>query len=360
MATEQNCYNNAGMPDYCLPTNYNAHAMDKLFRNLGNGRFVDVTEQTGLNLAFGNGLGVVFNDFDGDGWIDIFVANDMMMNQLWISRKGEGFVEESLLRGCALDEHGRPKAGMGVSSEDLDNDGDTDLLVVNFLGQTDSYYRNDNGYFTDQTGRIGLSAVSRFYTRFGQGFVDFNNDGRFDLYEANGRAVIHLESPVDDLFADYNCLFVQGEDGRFKEVKPQGGVDGVLLHTSRGVAFGDLDNDGGIDAVVANKDGPTYLLMNQAPDRGNFARFRVVDDKGRDDLGARVVAEVGEVTLTRFVRSAYSYCSSSDSRVHFGLGAATGLADVTVTWSDGTTERFGDFQSDGTDIVLRRGAGERV
>lgn len=356
---EQDCYNNAGMLDYCLPTNYNAPAMDRLFRNLGKGSFRDVTEQVGLNLAFGNGLGVVINDFDSNGWPDIFVANDTMMNQLWMNQDGKSFVDESLLRGCALDEHGQTKAGMGVSSEDLDNDGDTDLLVVNLEGQTDSYYRNDEGRFTDQTGRVGLGSASRFHTRFGIGFIDFNNDGRLDLYQANGRVIKNPESTVADTFAEANALFTQGEDGRFQQVMPKGGVAETQLHTSRGAAFGDVDNDGGIDAVVVNRDGPAYLLLNRAPDRGQFVRFRVVDPSGRDELHARVTAEVGGQTLHRFARAAFSYCAANDPRVHFGLGENSKAVGVTVTWIDGSAERFGDFEA-GTTTELRRGGGEAL
>ncbi len=353
---EQDCYNNAGMLDYCLPTNYNAPAMDKLFRNEGGGRFRDVSEAVGLQLAFGNGLGVVANDFDGDGWIDVFVANDTMRNELWMNRGGTEFRNESLLRGCALDEHGQTKAGMGVTSEDIDDDGDTDLLVVNLKGQTDSYYRNDGGIFVDQTGRVGLGTGSRFHTRFGVGFVDFDNDGLFDLFEANGRVIRNVEAGGADPFAEENILFRLGGDGRFVEVAPQGGVAPPLVETSRAAAFGDVDGDGGVDVLVVNKDAPAHLLMNRVPGRGNHAFFRLVGPNGGDQLGARLTARVGDATKTRFARAGYSYCAGNDPRVHLGLGAERIARDVRVTWVDGTVESFGDLAA-GAVHSLRKGAG---
>ncbi len=183
-ANEQDCYNTAWQPDYCLPNNYKAPASDVLYRNDGDGGFTDVTAEARLDTAFGNGLGVVCADYDGDGAVDIFVANDSMLNQLWMNRKDGTFADESLLRGCALDEHGMPKAGMGVAAADHDDDGDPDLLVVNLATQTDSFFRNDAGFFTDRTGEVGLGAISRRYTRFGTGLIDFDNDGRLDLYHA--------------------------------------------------------------------------------------------------------------------------------------------------------------------------------
>ncbi|HXV75911.1 MAG TPA: VCBS repeat-containing protein, partial [Candidatus Polarisedimenticolaceae bacterium] len=155
---EQRCYNAAGVRDYCLPTNYHAPAMDRLYRNRGDGTFEDVSIDVGLQTAFGNGLGVVSSDFDGDMRPDIFVANDMMMNQLWMNRGGR-FVDEALLRGNAVDEHGSPKAGMGVMAIDINDDGNEDLLVGNLQGQTDSFFINRGGTFSDATGSVGLGSA---------------------------------------------------------------------------------------------------------------------------------------------------------------------------------------------------------
>ena len=353
---EQDCYNPSGLLDYCLPTNYHAPAVDRLFRNEGDGTFRDVTAEAGFQTSFGNGLGVVADDFDGDSRIDIFVANDTMMNQLWINRGDGTFADESLLRGCALDEHGMAKAGMGVEASDLDDDGDIDLLVVNLQGQTDSYFRNDGGFFSDQTGAIGLGSASRSFTRFGVGFADFDNDGRLDLYQANGRVVQSPEPAAADPYAEPNLLFRGTHAGRMELVEPRGGTIEPLAYTSRAAAFGDVDGDGGIDVLIVNRDGPAQLLRNVVPNRGNWVALRVVERSGRDALGARVSFDLNGRRITRTVRSAYSYAAASDPRVHVGLGEAATLGEVDVTWVDGSRETFAGVAA-GATVELRRGSG---
>jgi len=358
-STEQECYHKTGLPDYCLPTNYNAPATDRLYRNDGDARFTDVTAEAGIDRAFGNGLGVVVSNFDGNGRPDVFVANDTMMNQLWIHHGDEGFRDEALLRGCALDEHGVAKAGMGVEARDLDDDGDSDLLVVNLEGQTDSYFRNTDGFFDDRTGAIGLAGAPRSYTRFGIGLADFDNDGRLDLYEANGSVIFDAAAATGDPYAQPNLLLRGTPGGRFEPVEPLGGTATPLVHTSRGVAFGDVDGDGGVDAVVVNRDGPAYLLRNVHPRRGHWVGFRVLDANGADALGATVRLRAGDRTVVRDVRAAYGYCASHDPRVHVGLGPAAEVADVTVTWPDGRREGFGSFEA-GSWVELRRGRGSAL
>lgn len=354
---EQDCYNNSGLTDYCLPTNYGAPAMDRLFRNEGDGSFADVSVEAGLESAFGNGLGVVCGDFDGDGRIDIFVANDTMMNQLWLNQGDGRFVDESLLRGCALDEHGMAKAGMGVAAGDIDADGDLDLLVVNLEGQTDSFFRNEGGFLVDNTGDVGLATSSRRFTRFSIGLIDFDNDGALDLYQANGRVVKSSEPINEDTFAEPNAVYRGDGTGRLTEISPRGGTAELLVATSRAAAFGDVDDDGGVDILVVNRDAPAYLLRNVVPDRGRWVRFRVLDERGRDALGATLHATVGSRRENHDVRSAFGYGASSDPRIHLGLGSADRAEDVVVRWPDGRTESFGDFEPDRT-FVLRQGSGK--
>ena len=219
---EQTCYNSSGLNDYCLPTNYLAPGTDAFYRNEGNGRFADVTEAAGFYAAFGNGLGVTTGDFDRNGFQDLFVANDTMVNQLWLNQDGTRFVDESLLRGCAMDEHGTAKAGMGVAVADIDDNSDDDILVANMRGQTDSVFRNENGIFRDATGDVGLGQTSRWYTRFGIGLVDFDNDGYLDLFEANGRVEANAEPETDDVYAEPNALFRGLPGGRFEHILLQG------------------------------------------------------------------------------------------------------------------------------------------
>ncbi|HAK53470.1 MAG TPA: hypothetical protein DCM54_16445, partial [Gammaproteobacteria bacterium] len=283
---EQDCYGKAFFITYCGPTVYEAPAMDRLYRNNGDGTFTDITKDAGMNVAFGNGLGTVGADFNRDGLIDIFVANDTLVNQLWINQGDLTFTEECLLWSCAMDSNGIAKAGMGVASADVDDDADPDLLVVNLVRQSDSFFRNEGDYFFDATGRVGIGPISMRYTRFGVTLADFDNDGRLDLYEVNGK--VEMQEPAEgDGFAEPNTLLkgsISSEGVRFDEVKPQGGVSPALIHTSRGLAVGDVDDDGGLDVVVTNRDAAPYLLMNTA-ERGNFVRFRVLAGS-RDAYGA--------------------------------------------------------------------------
>ena len=250
---EMNCYSGSVLT-YCPPENYNAPARDRLYRNNGDGTFTDVSAASGIRRAFGNGFGVVGADFNQDGLTDLFIANDQMVDQLWLNRGGLKFDEVAALWGCAVDEHGMAKAGMGVAAADVDQDGDTDVLVTNITGQTDSFFRNEGMFFTDATGEIGLALTGR-YTRWGVVLADFDNDGLLDLYEANG--MVGTEALTKGLdFDEPNVLFRGSAVGRFEEVAPQGGVVPPLEHTSRGVAIGDVDDDGGLDLLVANRDGP--------------------------------------------------------------------------------------------------------
>ena len=351
---ELECYM-AGVPTYCPPQNYKSPAPDLLFRNNGDGTFTDVSRDAGLQLAFGNGFGVVGADYNQDGRTDVFVANDMTVNQLWLNQGGLTFAESAMDWGCGVDQAGEAKAGMGVTAADLDDDSDVDVLVVNLEGQTDSLFRNAGGWFEDATAEFGLNLTSRRFTRFGVVLADLDNDSRLDLYQANG-AVAHRFLAQDDPFAEPNTLYRGTESGRFELVTPDGGIAGAPRHTSRGLAVGDLDNDGGMDLLVVNRDAAPYLLLNRAPHRGNWIRFRVLTEHDRDAHAATVSATVGTRRLHRDVQPAASYLSSNDPRVHFGLGEATGVTDVTVSWPGGSRESFGDFAA-GRDIELRKGEG---
>jgi len=327
---------------------------DRLYRNEGGRRFLDVSAEAGILARRANGLGVVAGDFDQDHRIDVFVANDQMENHLWHNQGDGTFVDVARAAGCAVDQHGVTKAGMGVAAEDVDDDDDLDLLVVNLRAQSDSFYRNQRTHFEDDTAAIGLGSASRPFTRFGVGWVDFDNDGGLDVYEANGRVALVSErgTRAEDPYAEPNVLLASGPDGKLREVVPQGGVAEPLVHTSRGAAFGDVDGDGGVDAVVVNRDADVYVLRNCMPRRGHWIRFEVLDRDGRDALGAELRIELGQRTLRRDVRSAYGYCSANDPRVHVGLGATTRVERVRVRWPEGNEETFGPFEVD-REVVLR-------
>lgn len=346
---------------YCGP-NADDATPDRLYQNNGDGTFTDVSTTSGLNAAFGNGLGIAGADFNDDGRIDVFVANDGMANQLWLNDTGSDgvlrFTDEALLWGCAMDDHGFAKAGMGVAAADFDDDGATDILVVNLERQTDSFYRNAGTHFVDETSRIGLGVSSRRFTRFGVALADFDNDGDLDMYQGNGRIDHSPEFQGDDPFAEPNVLYRRAGE-RFEVVAPEGGTAGLLVHTSRGVAMGDVDDDGGVDLVVVNRDAPAYLLMNRVGQSANWVRFRIVNPYGGDAIGATVRASIGGVRQRRTVRPATSYLASHDPRVHFGLGGASRVSGVEVQWPSGETEAFGDFPA-GATVVLRYGSGRAL
>lgn len=351
---ELDCFG-SGVLTYCPPINYQAPAIDRLYRNNGDGTFSDITRQSGINRAFGNGFGVVGADYDHNGYLDIFVANDLMVNQLWMNQGNLQFVDESMTRGSGVDGYGVAKAGMGVASADPDQDGDFDILVVNLTGESDSFFRNEGTHFTDSTSEIGLSSSSRRYTRFGVVMADFDNDGWLDLYEANG-GVSPVELGAEDVYAEPNTLFRGLPDGRFEEVSPQGGTLESLLHTSRGVGVGDLDNDGGLDLVVVNRDARAYVLMNRHSNRGNWIAFSLLTEHGSDAIGAVVSLVRDGRRIYGSVQPEGSYLSANDPRVHFGLGDSMKVEDVRVMWPTGEIEAFGEFAV-GNFVVLNRGSG---
>ncbi|MEM1448666.1 MAG: CRTAC1 family protein [Planctomycetota bacterium] len=326
---------------YCSPKSYKAPAPDAYFENLGDGTFTDASEQVGLREAFGNGLGVLCADFDGDGRPEIFVANDGTPNQLWDPQPDGTFRETALRTGCAVDDQGRAKAGMGVAAADIDADGDEDLLVVNLTGEDDSFYRNDGGQFVDRTPAMGLALVSRRTTRFGVALRDFDHDGLLDLFHANGRVTQPAVAPGPDAFAEENTVLRGLANGRFEEVLPRGGVRPPLVATSRAAAFGDVDGDGDVDVLICNKDGRAHLLRNVAASSvGRGERWAALDLRlasGAAALGASVDVTIGGRTTHHEVRATESYCSASSTVLHLGLGEVEAIDAVQVRWPDGTT-----------------------
>ena len=344
---EKTCRNSRGGIEYCHPASYEAPTHDLLYRNDG-GVFVDISESSGISTELGNGLGAVAADLDADGRLDLFVANDKNPDRLWLNRGDGTFVESAFRMGCDRDMTGIAKAGMGVSVEDVDDDGDLDVIVCNLGTETDSFYLNEGGRFVDSTNRAGIGGPSRRYTRFGLGFVDFDNDGRLDYFAANGAVSADLEVAAGvDPYAEPN-LVLKGRADRlgFTEVDPPGGVRGLEPRTSRGAIFGDFDDDGGMDVVVVNRDAPARLLRNVVPACGHWLLLDVRNDAGAPALAARVVADLGDRRLTRIVRTDSSYLAARDPRVHLGLGDVATVPSIEVTWPDGRTVRLDAVASD--------------
>ena len=355
--TEIACKSPFAEHDYCAPNNYNAPAQCVLYLNMGDGHFRDVSAQAGLATAFGNGMGLAFADFDGDGRIDIYVSNDSMPNQLWMNRGGAKFVDEALRRGCAVNRHGAAQASMGTVVADFDQDGDPDLFITNLRGESTVLYDNDGkGNLRDVSARTGMAPCSQPFTGFGDGAYDFDLDGVLDIFVVNGRVGIMKPQYSDtEPYVEPKQLF-RGIDGkRFEEV-PHGGTATDLLGASRGAAFADYDDDGAIDVAVNENNGPLRLLHNIAPRKGHWIELDVRNRVGAPALQAHVSLQAGARTLFRDVHVCSSFASADDPRVHFGLGACAAPGPVKVRWPDGTSETFGPLPADHIHI-LRQGTG---
>ena len=346
-AIERECFSRGGLRGYCSPGVYERPQRDTLYRNDGDGRFTDVSAEAGIDRSVRTGLGVALADFDEDGDTDIYVANDQMANILWINRGDGTFVDEALLRGCAVNEDGRPEAGMGVDAEDFDDDGDVDLFMVHLDGETNTFYRNlGAGFFEDATMELGLGAVSQASTGFGTSLFDYDCDGRYDIFIANGRVRLG-DSMREGDYAERNQLLRGMADGTFEDVSGLAGPDLALAEVSRGAAFGDFDNDGDVDIVVSNNHGPARLLRNQACVGRHWLTVELrCSDRDMHCIGARVTLSTAGRARSRRVQPAYSYGSSNDPRVHFGLGDADTVDVLTVEWPDGRIERRENVAAD--------------
>ena len=356
------CTDEAGRRDYCGPQIFTSNP-DVIYRNNGNGTFTDVSDAAGISRISSKGLGVVSADFNDDGYPDIYVANDGEPNYLWINQGDGTFEEEALILGAAVNMLGRAEAGMGIGMNDLDNDGDWDLFVTHLRGESNTLYRNVGGRaFQDDASASRLGGISIPFTGFGTGFLDFDNDGDLDLAVVNGRVTrgpLLDESTLGDYWAPYaepNLLFENEGAGLFRDVSES--VPALSEHpeNSRGLALGDVDNDGDVDLLVTTGGGRARLLRNDTRG-GHWLLVRAFDPAlRRDAFGSRVSVTAGDRQYHRIVTPGYSFLSTSDPRVHFGLGNASGLVEVVVRWPDDTRESFGGIEIDRI-VTLEKGSG---
>lgn len=345
-----NCYAATTARDYCTPRVFRAPG-NRLLHNKGNGVFEDATVSAGVGKEFGHGLGIVTADFNGDDWIDIYVANDGDQNQLWINQKNGTFVNDALLAGAAVNRNGQTEAGMGVDAGDFDGNGTDDIFVTHLMDETNTLYVNlGQALFEDRTREAGLGMPGRRFTGFGTFFFDYDNDGWLDLFVANGAVQLlpELMRSKDPFpLGQPDQLFRNTGKGSFVEVVNELGPEFQLLETGRGAAFGDVDNDGDTDVLVVNNNGPVRLFLNEVGNRNHWLGLRLVGKNGRDTLGAHVEIVIAkDRVLRRRVRTDGSYLSANDPRVLVGLGVATRVQAVRVRWPDGTMEEFKDVAVD--------------
>jgi hypothetical protein len=336
------CYAATTAKDYCTPRVFRAPG-NRLFHNKGNGIFEDVTVAAGVQKEFGHGLGIVTADFNNDGWPDIYVANDGDQNQLWTNQKNGTFVNDALLAGCAVNRNGQTEAGMGVDVGDFDGNGTDDIFITHLMDETNTLYVNlGQALFEDRTREAGLGMPGRRFTGFGTFFFDYDNDGWLDLFVANGAVQLLPQKNAFPL-GQPDQIFRNTGKGSFVEVVDE---EFSLLEVGRGAAFGDVDNDGDTDFVVANNNGPARLYLNQVGNRNHWLGLRVVGKSGRDMLGAVVEVVTDNRVLRRRVRTDGSYLSGNDPRVLVGLGSAIRVKAVRVRWPGGAVEEWKDVLVD--------------
>lgn len=365
VAGNKQCLAPTGESDYCAPAAYRP-VPDRLFRNDGKGRFSDVSSTSGIAAVAGPALGVAAADFDGDGWTDIYVANDGAANHLWMNRRDGTFEESGLLAGAAYAADGMARAGMGLAVEDIDRDGDFDILVTNLTRQGSTLYRNDGkGLFDDATIDFRLAQPTYLSTGFGVTWFDYDLDGWLDLFTANG-AVTRLpgQRGMAYPFQQRNQLFHHEAEGKarvFREVTNEAGPALARAEVGRGVATGDIDNDGDADLLVTNNNGPVRLLVNQSNGPGGKAgknHWLGLELTGAQPLGARVAVRLpGNQVRWQRVHTDGSYLSAGDPRVVIGLGGLDRIEAVGVIWPDGRKEWWSGLAIDRLHR-LKSGAGQ--
>jgi hypothetical protein len=327
---------------YCTPESYKGTS-SKLYRNLGSGKFEDVTQKAGLGDATSKSLGVAVFDYNGDGWPDLFVSNDTQPSKLYRNNKNGTFTEEGMQAGVAYGEDGVARGAMGVDADDYDHSGKPDLLVGNFANQMLGLYHNEGkGFFVDEAPSSTVGRASLLSLTFGAFFFDYDLDGWDDIFAANG----HIEPDINRIqpkvqYREAPLLFRNQGSGRFENVSSQLGTDFQRPVVARGAAYADYDHDGDLDILINTNDGPAVLLTNEGGSRNNWLTVRLIGTKcSRSALGAivRVTSALGKQWKT--VHSGSSYCSQSDLPLTFGFGHDKTISSLEVDWPSGTRQQF--------------------
>jgi hypothetical protein len=343
-----------GFPVVCGPMGLPPETMS-LYHNNGKGSFKDVSAESGIEASKAAGLSVLTGDFDNDGWLDIFVTGDSTASLHFLNRRNGTFVEVGGFSGIAYNDDGQEQSGMGTSAGDYDRDGLLDIFKTNFTDDIPNLYRNvKKGNFAEVTARAGLAVHTEFVS-WGCGFLDFDNDGWKDIFIANGHVYPDIDRRgVGQSFKQQRLLYWNRRDNEFFDISPQAGPGIAARHSSRGIAFGDLDNDGNLEIVVVNMHESPSLLKNFG-ESGNSILVQALTAFGRDAVGARLTVTAGGASQIDEVRSGGYYVSHGDFRVHFGLGSET-EADLEVRWPDGRTESVGQVPVNHW-VVVQQGKG---
>jgi len=330
---------------YCHPKNFPG-VTGRLYRNLGNGRFQDVSKESGVASLEGKGLGVVAADFNEDGWMDLYLANDTTRNVLLKNNGNGSFTEMTLLSGTGYNSEGDAEAGMGTDAADYNGDGKMDLVVTNYDLESNALYRNEgNWLFSDDRWLAGIARADHSFLGFGTGFLDFDNDGDNDLLVANGHVLDNADRVLDEIRYSQPVQLFENQQGRFTENGPFQRFASLTPRVGRGMCFGDIDNDGDVDVLISNSGQAATLLRNEAKS-GNWLLLKLVGTRSnRDAIGARVTVVTENGSQTSQVRGGRSYLSASDQRVHFGLGSSTSVKLLKVTWPSGTEQTFENLKS---------------
>lgn len=350
------CKDTIGL-EYCTPEVYES-ASHYLFHNDGN-RFTDVSDKAGIRNAKGRGLSVAFIDYDNDGKQDIFVANDLTPNMLWHNNGNGTFTNVAAKVGCAYDNEGKTMAGMGIGIADYDHSGYESLFVGNFSDLPNMLFKNVGGLFQDSSAAAGVATPHLKYLTFGTEFMDYDADGWPDLFVVNGHVQTHADQKYDGItYKERKQLFHNEGNGAFREITDAGALGDLSVPTvGRGLAIGDYDNDGRLDALVANQNGPTELFHNQDHSPNHWIEFLTIGTRSnREGRHTRFTLTAGSVKQTATVRAGSSYLSCSDRRVYFGLGTAKTADRIEIHWPSGTRETLTNVAAD-TGYLLTEGKG---
>ncbi len=327
---------------YCDPRKYTS-VPHRLYRNLGNGRFLDVTEKSGLAKAPGKGMGISIADFNDDGWPDIFIANDTDPNSLFFNNRDGTFEEKGLEWGVAYNHNAQTGSSMGCDAKDFDNDGKVDIFYNNLMGQVWQLLRNTGDQFTYYSGPSKVQKLSTPYSGWSNGFIDYNNDGWKDIYSANGDV-----DQVGELSPQHDTMFENVDGKSFVDVSDEMGKDFLHKGFQRGSAFGDLNNDGALDIVVTSLNEPPRILVNSADSGNHWIVLSLVGHRSaRDAIGAKIkLTTASGRTLYNHVAISVGFMSSSDKRVHFGLGAEDKISSIEIRWPRGERQVLKNVDSD--------------